>query len=45
MRNFAFLLTAAIMVAAFIGIVFASVTLTSTKDGRPVQHAGLVFNQ
>ena len=42
MRSYAFLVTAAIMVTAFIGIVFASVTLTSTKDAKPMQHASLV---
>jgi hypothetical protein len=42
MRSYAFLITAAVMITAFIGIVLASVTLTSTKDARPLQQASLV---
>jgi VIT1/CCC1 family predicted Fe2+/Mn2+ transporter len=42
MRSYAFLITSAIMVTAFLGIVFASVTLTSTKDAKPMQQASLV---
>lgn len=43
MRSYAFLVTAAVMIAAFLGVVFASVALTSAKDARPAQHASLVL--
>jgi len=42
MRSFGFLLVAAGMAALFIGIVFASVTLTAVKETPPERHVALV---